>query len=324
MVEKFNMDDVLKAADFTSAEKESVRKGELVKGVLDSQSDRELAVKFAFQLKNMDVPTIQESFMESAFKKISDPSVSEVGQLIEGDSADQAFASLKLEPNTEAALKLYCSAAPGDDLNLSAAEISAFHKLGKKATQAEIETCLRKQLLSRYQKYRELGLKGVEPYQRSRSKSYSSGDELQHKTELMKFVEKNMPELFEYIVQYPTVAKPEGVVESFSWTNSAIDDLPTIALVHKIGYRVGDIFVFFMRMFYVNRSHNSVQGVGGFFPSKDSSDDSIVVYGTRTSTDKVAGFGGAAKRTIGARIMSSKQAENFERLRAMQDKKGSK
>ncbi len=95
-------------------------------------------------------------------------------------------------------------------------------------------------------------------------------------------------------------------------------------LVHKIGYNIGDIFVFFQRMFYVNRSHNSVQGIGGFFPTADSSEEGIVVYATRTSTDKVAGFGGAAKRTIGARVMSSKQAKNFERLRALQEKKDSK
>ena len=41
----------------------------------------------------------------------------------------------------------------------------------------------------------------------------------------------------------------------------------------------------------------------------------LVVYGSRTSTDQVAGFGGAAKRAIGARVMGGKIAENIERAR---------
>jgi len=61
-----------------------------------------------------------------------------------------------------------------------------------------------------------------------------------------------------------------------------------------------------------------LQGLGGAFPCEDGV---ILVYATRTSTDKVAGFGGAAKRAMGARIMSSKQAENFEKLQKVLTKK---
>jgi len=35
----------------------------------------------------------------------------------------------------------------------------------------------------------------------------------------------------------------------------------------------------------------------------------------RTSTDQVSGFGGAAKRGIGNKIMGGRMAENFERAR---------
>ena len=38
-------------------------------------------------------------------------------------------------------------------------------------------------------------------------------------------------------------------------------------------------------------------------------------YATRTSTDQVSGFGGAAKRGIGNRVMGGRMAENFERAR---------
>ena len=295
----------------------------MVKGVLESTSERELAVKFAFVVRNLTPEAAQAVFMDSTLKQHLDPAVMEVGRFIEGSdgnddqAAAHAFESLYLAPNSEAILKLYQNAGPGEDLNLSEAEIATYQKLGKKAAKEQVEKALREQLLERYKSYRKLGLKGVSPYQRSKSKGYSPGEELQHKTELMPFIEKNVPEFHKYILDYPCGKKLDGLVETFSWTNSLIDELPTFALVHKIGYPMADgLFAFFQRFFYVSRSHNSVQGVGGCFPVEGSNGDSVVVLATRTSTDKVAGFGGAAKRAMGARIMGGKQAENFERLRS--------
>jgi hypothetical protein len=45
---------------------------------------------------------------------------------------------------------------------------------------------------------------------------------------------------------------------------------------------------------------------------------SIVIYGKAVldSTYQVTGFGGSAKRSIGARIMGGKMAANFENIRA--------
>ncbi len=38
---------------------------------------------------------------------------------------------------------------------------------------------------------------------------------------------------------------------------------------------------------------------------------------TRTSTDQVSGFGSAAKRTIGNKVMGGRMADNFERARKL-------
>ena len=322
----FSLPDVLEAVGITTAEQTLVQEGQLVKGVVESTTERELAVKFAFVVPNLTPESGQAAFMESTFKKHLDPSVKEIGHFIEGNNhngddpdagAAKAFETLCLEPNSEAILTLYRNAGPGDDLNLSDTEISTFQKLGQQASKVQVEQALREQLLERYMSYRKLGLKGVAPYQRSKSKSYNPGEELQHKTELMQFIKKNIPEFHKYILEYPHGKKLDGLVETFSWTSSLIDDLPTIALVHKLGYPLdGGVFVFFQRFFYVSRSHNSVQGIGGCFPIQGRDDDSVLVLVTRTSTDKVAGFGGAAKRAMGARIMGGKQAENFERLRS--------
>ena len=66
------------------------------------------------------------------------------------------------------------------------------------------------------------------------------------------------------------------------------------------------------RHFYISRSHNCLQGIGAALPIDDGA---VVLYATRTSTDQVSGFGGAAKRGIGNKIMGGRMAENFERAR---------
>lgn len=73
-----------------------------------------------------------------------------------------------------------------------------------------------------------------------------------------------------------------------------------------------DVSVFCERHFYVSRSHNSVQSIGAAFPAEDN--DTVVLLAQRTSTDQVAGFGGAAKRGIGAKVMGGKVADNFTRI----------
>lgn len=253
----FTLEEVMTFAGFSAAEIETCKKGTLVKGVLDSLSDRELAVKFGFKVEGADLTKVQSAFMESTYKT-EDKAVYEVGKLMEGDEAT-LFADMKLEPGAAAALKLYHKAAPGDDLNLSSEEIAEFQKLGSKATQDQVEALLRQQLTKRYKAYRELGMKGIAPYQRSKSKSYSAGEELEHKTAESKFIQKNIPDFYKYVLEYPHAPKPEGCEESFSWTVSLFDDIPTVALVHKVGYLMNDKYVYLQRMFYVSRSHNSVQ-----------------------------------------------------------------
>jgi len=43
-------------------------------------------------------------------------------------------------------------------------------------------------------------------------------------------------------------------------------------------------------------------------------DGTVVFYRNRTSTDQVAGFGGAAKRGIGREMMKGKIVEKFEEI----------
>jgi len=216
------------------------------------------------------------------------------------------FIGIKLS-NGKVMDKLYQSAAPGSDLNLSMEEIPVFKNC---KTHEDVEDALRRVLLDRFRAYKRHGLDGIKPYARSK-KVFSVGGELRSQVEAGRILPGRSPIFNKYALEYPN-NPPSGAAESFFWVNSVIDGLPTIALVHRMGMPLSGGYVYMERHFYVSRSHNCLQGIGCALPVDDGA---VVLYCTRTSTDQVSGFGGTAKRTIGNKIMGGRMAENFERAR---------
>lgn len=305
-----SLDDLLCAAGFTSTDIRQVHDGNLVKNIAESVSDRELAVKFAFLVK-ADADSLKESFLTTTKSPEKDPSVLQSGIIKTGTLED--FANVVLEPNTSVMLQEYLNAGPGSTLNLSNQEIQGWKALrvSRGNERERVEKHLREMLLERYLAYRENGLDGIQPYVRSSGKEYYPGQELRQKTAIAEILHRESPVFHKHLLDYPH-ARPEGLGESYSWVIYKIDDKPTIALIHRMGLLEGHVYVFSERHFYVSRSHNSLQGIGGAFPVENGT---VVTYLQRTSTDQVAGFGGSTKRAIGARMMASKVAENFERSR---------
>jgi len=127
-------------------------------------------------------------------------------------------------------------------------------------------------------------------------------------------MKKEAPSFHKHLLEYPN-HRPEGLQESFSWAHFQMDKKPLYSLVHRMGMLYdGKVYVFSERQFYNSRNSNSVQGLGGAFPV-DNNGGTVLVYVARASTDHVLGFGGSAKRSIGARIMSSKYVDLIERFR---------
>jgi hypothetical protein len=219
-------------------------------------------------------------FLNNLRKMEANPSIAQMGQIEDIENPD--FSAVKLEPGGDATLKTYQKSKPGSDgLNLSKAEFDSFH--GCK-TKDELETKFRQMLTDRFNDYRQKGLEGIGPYQRSRE-SYESGKELRLKTEKSEIVKKVSPAFYKYLLEYPN-SKPDGLKgETYSWINFTIDGKPTLCLIHKMVYQEGDMVIFCQRHFYVSRGHNSVQGIGGAFKFESDADSSLVVYASRTSTD---------------------------------------
>jgi hypothetical protein len=266
---------------------------------------------------------MEEIFLESDKKEDSDDSIQYMGRMVDG-TLD--FSKVELLPAkcVKDMVKAYVAAGSSkgsDDLNLSTEERVLFAALDKKsATQAQVEDVLKKILAKRLEEYQQKGLEGIAPYLR-KGKNYEPGAELKEKTEQLALAKKLCPEFNKYALDYPNSKPTTGTVkESFGWINFNIDDKPTFCIFHKVSYfdESKGFYVFFHRHFYVSRGHNCVQALGGCFPVEN--DESLILVGSRTSTDQVDGFGGAAKKAMGSRIMGGKLKANFEKYIAVHKK----
>jgi hypothetical protein len=228
-----------------------------------------------------------------------------------GADAGADLAKLKLEPDGASRAQAYVAATPGGALNLSTAEIAAFNALGAGAAQSAVEQQLRSALLARLQGYQTKGLAGMAPYARA-SGERSPAEELRIASAASKPLAKYAPAAFALLTSYPS-GKPAGTEESFRWTQFDAHGTPTIALVHGLFVPDGDAWLVVQRQFYVSTGFNSEQAVAAFLPAQGGT---VVVYGNRTSTDQITGFGGGTKRSIGSKLLASQLESIFDKARA--------
>lgn len=272
--------------------------GKLVSADVQSSNERELATGLAFLVKESPKQLVAD-LGEGLLEQVDENTLSH-GGIGAGELAD--FAGLSLGDELEA----YQNAAPGDDLNLSSEEIAAFQGLsGKPAIEAQV----RKSLLARVQAYQKSGLDGIAPYARDGEKR-SAGSDLRSASEAMTTAKKGVPSFYQTLVGYPK--KPDGFLERFTWMRFKAHGEPVLILTHAFSVEEGNAFAVCQRQFYVSASYNAEQAVAAFMPVEGGT---LVVYVNRTSTDAVTGFGGGAKRSLGAKVLSSQLEGLFEKLR---------
>ncbi|KAL3916136.1 MAG: hypothetical protein SGILL_005319 [Bacillariaceae sp.] len=298
---------------------DKIRRGLVVMSPMTSLSERQLAAGFAFLLDpKITAQDVKQIFLESEEKEESDDTIQQMVRMEDDGSLD--FSSVKLLPSKTAhkQTQAYIHNKPGDNLNLSKEERSMFHG---KSTQEAVEDTLRRVLQQRLDTYRQRGLEGIAPYERKGGKEYSPGKELKEVTEQLGMLQQIAPDFAQYLVDYPN-HKPANVEDTFGWINFNINDQPTIALFHKSYLQISNTCAAMcFRHFYVSQGHNSVQNVGGCFPVMvESTERAMMINSSRTSTDQVAGFGGAAKKSMGSRVMGGKIKANYEKYLAVLEK----
>ncbi len=288
----------------SEAEWQAVQKGAMVRTTPGDDSDRDLAVGLTF-LARSPIDHIAHGFLRTVDLE-ADDTVAASGAL-RGDAPD--LSRLKLAPGGDEEARRFLAAAPGEALNLSAAEIADFRKLGAGAGRAEVEAQLRRMLLSRYQSYRARGLAGMPPYQRAGEKERRPADELAH---YPKMLEAHAPAFRRLLASYPE-ARPAGLEESYWWVVASQSGRPTVSLRHRMAMLQDGVLLASEREFYVSQGHNATQAIIGFVPVEQGT---MVFYRAHASTDQVAGAGGGMKRGIGRNMMARQLERIFEKTRS--------
>lgn len=292
-----------------SAEIERAKKGEFIQLTGKSSNERELTAGFAFLIKGLTPTELVKQLQAGELDRV-DPNTLAV-QALSSEPRPEDFAKLTLKPDPAAQAKAFLAAKPGGDLNLSAAEIAAFQKLGAAATPAQVEATLRTILYDRVQAYRKSGLAGIAPYARSGGETRSPGDDLRSATAAHEILQKSAPTAYQLLLDYPK-GKTAGTEEVFRWSQISAHGAPAYVLTHALYIPDGDAWLGAQRQFYVSTGYNAEQAVVAFLPVTGGT---AVFYGNRTSTDQITGFGGSAKRSIGSKLLASQLEGLFEKVR---------
>ncbi len=317
------VDEVMKELHLSDADRESIMQGKIVDWTASEGSDRELALGMAFLVKAKPEDLFEMYREALVLKEVS--VITAHGKLTgEGTMAD--LAGVKLQPNGEKEAKRYLNVQPGDELNLDAKEMAAFHalKAGGDADAVpveKVEVLIRQELLARYQAYRSKGLPGIAPYERGHGQQRLAGDELLLSTKQMTSVAKHLPAFHKFLLNYPQgLAKDEAknLEEFFYWLNIDVFGRPMFVLVHRMLYHLGDAAFAVERHYYTSHDYNSMlQGIG-VLPTKDGT---FLFYIGRVSTDQVAGFGSSALHPVSRAITAPYIKDMFQKIQTIAGKR---
>lgn len=295
--------EALKQLGFPADTLGRVLVGQFVETALPASSERDLNVGIAFLVQTAPEKLTRQLFEEMLLQRV-DPSVIGSGK-ITGDGA-KSITKLTLSLAQQQA---YAKAAPGDVLNLSAAEIEFIRSAGADA--ATIWNRVRDALIERYSAYRTKGLKGIAPYTR-KDGTRSPADEIAGFNKTSRTTGLLPASFYNLLDGYPPGTPPQ-LTESYTWSEFKAHDVETIALVHAWVAKLGDALVGVQRQYYVSGGYNAEQAIAGFIPVEEGT---LVIYTNHTSTDQVTGIGGGAKRSIGRKVLASELQKLFEKVNA--------
>jgi hypothetical protein len=309
-------EELLQALQLSDGERQRIREGNIVTWSTSEGSDRELALGMALSTKTKPESLVNLFREAAAFKNV--PSITAYGK-IEGDGTVAHFAGVKLAPNGEKEARRYLEAEPGDELNLDTNEIAAFRALNTASKDAavpihKVEALIREGLLARYQAYHAKGLAGIAPYARKGGRQTLAGEELLIATKQPKLVAQYLPSVYNTLLNYPAVQLKEAddIEEQFFWVTIEVFGRPTYVLSHHLRFQINRACVVVDRHYYASHDYNALQQGALALPTTD---DTVVTFLSRVSTDQVGGFGSSVKHPVARTLMGPYLKDLLEALR---------
>lgn len=295
---------VLQQVGFGSDDRAQVLAGSFVHRSLEPATPRDLGIAMAFLVRRPP-STLDRDIMEKGLFVRRDPDTIAMGDL-SGQESVAACEALVLSPAEQ---RLYRAAAPGEAINLSAEEIQKLASAEPGATALQRLVC--ELLFERYRAYRDRGLAGIAAYARSAGGETSVAADLRRISAAGPLGFLDAP-LHRFLLDFPQ-DPPAELTQRFRWTHYRARGEPTLILTHALARPLAKGFVLVQRQYYVNRGFNVEQAVASLLAVAEGT---LVVYTNHTTTDQLDGLWGAAKRTIGEKLMVERLQTLFGRMRA--------
>ncbi|MEI8571441.1 hypothetical protein U737_04070 [Methylomonas sp. LW13] len=290
-----------------------LERGEIIAYDVSETSQKELAIGVAMIIP-VGLPQLAD-YIKKGKLNAGESDIVATGMLGDNASVDSFKKFAFTEKQVDEA-KAFLEAEPGDEFNLSKAELDSLKSLQAGLEDADNKTLLktanqkyREFLLQRLQAYKKSGLAGIAPYSRDGGTADPAA-ELRNDAVNSKAWARYFPELQQAWLNYPA-ALPANTSEQFLWLNRRVEDRPTAVLNHRVVAigEGGGLIV--SRQFYVGHSYNSSHVVAGGLPYKGGT---LVFYSIRSSTDQVAGMGSSLKHSIGREQMKKEMIKRLQRL----------
>lgn len=202
---------------------------------------------------------------------------------------------------------------PGDEFNLSAAEIDSFKTLKRMSPKVLEDAVLqhyREILFRRFEAYRHGGTDAIAPYVREDNLDTKPSLELRQAATASAILARYFPALYKAWPDYPK-SLPPGAVESFPWVEKKVENRPAAILRHRISIDWEGGVLVLTREFYAPHSYNASQWITGCLPYHDGT---LVFQQVRSFTDQVAGIASEVKHVIGREVLKDKMLSSFKRL----------
>lgn len=201
---------------------------------------------------------------------------------------------------------------PGDEFNLSAAEIDSIKTLKQNAKffEGAVLQHYREILFRRFKAYRRGGISAIAPYVREDGPDSKPSLELRQAANASVILARYFPALHKAWIEYPKPL-PTGAIEAFPWVEKKVESRPAVILRHRISMDWNGGILVLTREFYAPHSYNSSQWITGCLPYRDGT---VVFQQVHSYTDQVAGIASDVKHIIGRKLLKDKMLKSFKRL----------
>lgn len=287
---------------FNTKHVKKVLAGEIVTTDIVPVSKTELAQGVACLVKNTAKTNLDAIHKETWLA----PEQHVLSSLLIPEHASLAdFKGIHFNVQNKNELERFFEVKAGQELNLSLSEISAFEKLkAEQNNQLHVqstELLIHHMLLSRFQRYRKQGLKGISPYARGSSEITHPGNQLNTSLEESFGLKEIYPQLYYLLKDYPQTTNAT-VDEDYYWYLVSLGDRPAVGLSHRIHSKIGAATLLIERGYYISHTLDSVQILVGLIPVQEGT---LLLYVNRTWTEEISGLFARVKRKIANKIMRS-------------------